>query len=78
MIAQKRAEIAAKMAAMSAGRGGPTSSAASAFNSRVGPTIVPAMTDDLARRVAEAKRKVAEVQNRAAVKDNPYLVCLTF
>lgn len=32
------------------------------------------MSDDLARRVAEAKRKVAEVQSKAALKDNPYLV----
>jgi len=61
------------MAAMSAARGGPVPvpvPALATSNSRVGPTIAPVMTDDLARRVAEAKRKVAEVQNKA----NPYLV----
>ncbi|KAJ3753795.1 pre-mRNA processing factor 3-domain-containing protein [Lentinula raphanica] len=31
------------------------------------------ITDDLARRVAEAKRKVAEYQSKLAVKDNPYM-----
>lgn len=32
------------------------------------------MTDDLARRVAEAKRRVAEAQSKLAIKDNPYMV----
>ena len=31
-------------------------------------------TDDLARKVAEAKRRVAEAQTKLAVKDNPYMV----
>lgn len=31
--------------------------------------------DDLARKVAEAKRRVAEAQSKLAVKDNPYMVC---
>ncbi|KAF8508263.1 pre-mRNA processing factor 3-domain-containing protein [Hysterangium stoloniferum] len=76
LIAQKRAEIAAKMAAITAGRTASINtpvSASAASISRVGPTIPPVMSDDLARRVAEAKRKVAEFQNRVAIKDNPYL-----
>jgi U4/U6 small nuclear ribonucleoprotein PRP3 len=31
-------------------------------------------TDDIARRVAEAKRRVAEAQTKLATKDNPYMV----
>jgi U4/U6 small nuclear ribonucleoprotein PRP3 len=31
-------------------------------------------TEDLARKVAEAKRRVAEAQTKLAVKDNPYMV----
>ncbi|KAF8582545.1 PRP3-domain-containing protein [Ramaria rubella] len=78
LIAQKRAEIAAKMAAINAARGSPSiatpsSASTSASASKPSTPNIPVMTDDLARRVAEAKRKVAEVQNRAAVKDNPYL-----
>ncbi|GJJ10551.1 hypothetical protein Clacol_004778 [Clathrus columnatus] len=75
LIAQKRAEIAAKIAAINSSRGATNtlSSAPSTVVSRVGVTIPPVMSDDLARRVAEAKRKVAEVQNKAALKDNPYL-----
>ena len=34
----------------------------------------PATSDDLLRRVAEAKRRVAEAQTKLAVKDNPYMV----
>ncbi|KIK68851.1 hypothetical protein GYMLUDRAFT_236749 [Collybiopsis luxurians FD-317 M1] len=37
------------------------------------PSTPVAITDDLARRVAEAKRKVAEYQSKLAVKDNPYM-----
>ncbi|KAI0937628.1 hypothetical protein AcW1_010252 [Taiwanofungus camphoratus] len=33
----------------------------------------PTLTDDMARRVAEAKRRVAEAQSKLAVKDNPYM-----
>ncbi|KAF8531348.1 pre-mRNA processing factor 3-domain-containing protein [Gautieria morchelliformis] len=79
LIAQKRAEISAKMAAINAARSSPVvaptpSSSSSVSASKPGtPGVVPVISDDLARRVAEAKRKVAEVQNRAAVKDNPYL-----
>jgi hypothetical protein len=35
----------------------------------------PSAADDLARRVAEARRRVAEAQSKLAVKDNPYMVC---
>jgi U4/U6 small nuclear ribonucleoprotein PRP3 len=35
--------------------------------------VMPNM-DDLARKVAEAKRRVAEAQSKLAVKDNPYMV----
>ena len=31
-------------------------------------------SDDLARRVAEAKKRVAVAQSKLAVKDNPYMV----
>jgi hypothetical protein len=33
------------------------------------------ITDDLVRRVAEAKRRVADAQSKLAIKDNPYMVC---
>ncbi|TFK47568.1 PRP3-domain-containing protein [Heliocybe sulcata] len=33
----------------------------------------PGLDPDLARRVAEAKRRVAEAQSKLAVKDNPYM-----
>lgn len=36
------------------------------------------ITDDLVRRVAEAKRRVADAQSKLAVKDNPYMVCISF
>ena len=35
--------------------------------------VMPNM-DDLARKVAEAKRRVAEAQSKLAIKDNPYMV----
>lgn len=31
-------------------------------------------TDDLAWRVAEAKKRVAEAQSKLSIKDNPYMV----
>jgi hypothetical protein len=80
LIAQKRAEVAAKLAAM-------RSASASAFASPAPHTPVPAHTpspgpsatapghfaEDVGRRIAEA-RKVAEAKNKLAVKDNPYMV----
>lgn len=86
LIAQKRAEIAAKIAAMK--KNVPTASSRSVPASSVAtpsPTSTPApastshsgtpdSTEELLRRVAEAKRRVAEAQNKLAVKDNPYMV----
>ncbi|KAF9564547.1 PRP3-domain-containing protein [Agrocybe pediades] len=110
LIAQKRAEIAAKMAAFQ--RNNPALGAASAPRPPVGlaapvprvpiaaPTLSsktitstpspvissgptpatqasgsgsPAISDDLLRKVAEAKRRVADAQSKLAVKDNPYM-----
>ncbi|KIJ32067.1 hypothetical protein M422DRAFT_35999 [Sphaerobolus stellatus SS14] len=68
LIAQKKAEIMARIATINAGRGGtlniPTTSSA-----RVAQNMPAPQADDVARRVEEAKRKVAEAQSRA----NPYL-----
>ncbi|KAI0330081.1 PRP3-domain-containing protein [Cubamyces sp. BRFM 1775] len=85
LIAQKRAEIAAKIAAMKK-----SASASSSVQPTAAPTPVPAsrvasasastaaspsppIPEDMARRIAEAKRRVAEAQNKLAVKDNPYM-----
>ncbi|KAL6305945.1 pre-mRNA processing factor 3-domain-containing protein [Sparassis latifolia] len=85
LIAQKKAEISAKIAAMRKGLpSGQSSISASPTPSPVvaSPAVVyspptsspsPAVSDDLARRVAEAKRRVAEAQSKLAVKDNPYM-----
>ncbi|TDL18683.1 PRP3-domain-containing protein [Rickenella mellea] len=92
LIAQKRAEIAAKMALMmgkqkqpgSGFASGPTPATATAVPivspAPKIPTVAasqllntPAAADDLARRVAEAKRRVADAQSKIAVQDNPYL-----
>ncbi|KAF8345439.1 pre-mRNA processing factor 3-domain-containing protein [Amanita rubescens] len=53
----------------------PSPSASSRTTSAAGPSGpgTPATSDDLARRVAEAKRRVAEAQTKLAVKDNPYM-----
>lgn len=82
LIAQKRAEIAAKLAAM---RKPPAAAAApvptavptpsSSSVAAPKPLATPSATEDLARKVAEAKRRVADAQSKVAVKDNPYLVC---
>ncbi|KAH6891907.1 small nuclear ribonucleoprotein hPrp3 [Coprinopsis sp. MPI-PUGE-AT-0042] len=86
LIAQKRAEIAAKLAAMknsaAGGSGGPKPSATISS----GPTSATGtprpgsgapggggITEDLARKVAEAKRRVAEAQSKLSVRDNPYM-----
>ncbi|KZT22785.1 PRP3-domain-containing protein [Neolentinus lepideus HHB14362 ss-1] len=92
IIAQKRAEIAAKLAAMKQGSSvaaprvsSPAVPAASSpAPSTPTPTPTPTagraehspspgLDPDLARRVAEAKRRVAEAQSKLAVKDNPYM-----
>lgn len=99
IIAQKRAEVAAKLASMknaALGWTGPSikapvpklpvplpASEASSPSISSGPTPatgspapgLPA-SDDIARRVSEAKRRVAEAQSKLAVKDNPYMVGL--
>ena len=88
LIAQKRAEIAAKIAAMKKSAhlpstSSPMSASAAASPSPIGTPGSPAAgshstspppSDDLGRRVAEAKRRVAEAQSKLAVKDNPYMV----
>ena len=85
LIAQKRAEIAAKMAAMTGKKPtfstGPLSAApiakpgpASTMFIAPQPLATAAATEELARRVAEAKKRVADAQKAMSVKDNPYLV----
>ncbi|KAH8110292.1 PRP3-domain-containing protein [Phellopilus nigrolimitatus] len=78
LIKQKRAEIAAKMAAMTGKKpvfpSGPSKTPAPApAVVAPQPTASASATEDLARRVAEAKRRVADAQSRMSVKDNPYL-----
>lgn len=78
LIAQKKAEIAAKIAAMTKNVPGAVA------KSTPKPSPSPALatppptsgtpTDDIARRVAEAKKRVADEQSKLAVKDNPYMV----
>jgi hypothetical protein len=89
LIMQKRAEITAKIAAMS--KSSPASvtptptpkpslpssvthSPAPAKSHSHSPSPGPLATDDISRRVAEAKRRVADAQSKLAVKDNPYMV----
>jgi len=54
-------------------------SPATASTPRSGASPSPLVSEDLAKRVAEAKRKVAEAQSKLAIKDNPYMVrrCLS-
>ncbi|KIK80456.1 hypothetical protein PAXRUDRAFT_833514 [Paxillus rubicundulus Ve08.2h10] len=79
LIAQKRAEIAAKVAAMKSNPPGlppkPIVAAPVAKNASPPPAAGAATPnmDDLARKVAEAKRRVAEAQSKLAIKDNPYM-----
>ena len=91
MIAQKRAEVAAKLASMknlAAGGSKPAGSVAAPQPIRANATLpakptaastpgtpgTPGASDDLARRIAEAKRLVASAQSKLANKDNPYMV----
>ncbi|EAU81408.2 small nuclear ribonucleoprotein hPrp3 [Coprinopsis cinerea okayama7 len=101
LIAQKRAEIAAKLAAIQKSQGiaakapnlvapapkvpiaAPTAPSKVVLPGTPSPAIstpasgsasgTPGISDDLARRVAEAKRRVAEAQSKLAIKDNPYM-----
>ncbi|SJL03727.1 related to U4/U6 small nuclear ribonucleoprotein hPrp3 [Armillaria ostoyae] len=79
VIAQKRAEIAAKVAAM---RGGGASIAAPTPVKPIASAVPmvksasstpPGLPDDLAKKIAEAKKKVVAAQSKLAVKDNPYM-----
>ncbi|KAG6849896.1 hypothetical protein H0H93_003910 [Arthromyces matolae] len=96
VIAQKRAEVAAKLAVFKNNALGwtppvrapiptkpavplPTVASSASESSRGTPANGSAaapsagVSDDLARRVSEAKRRVAEAQGRLSSKDNPYL-----
>lgn len=92
VIAQKKAEIAAKIAAMGLAKSGsgnstsvstpisiPSTPAPNAnlpakpAGSGAGATALPDK-DEIARRVAEAKRLVAEANTRSAISANPYIV----
>lgn len=98
LIAQKKAEIQAKLAAMknlAAAKAGlpakpnptvaaptprvPIVPATSTSSVVTGAAPSPAtgaatpVSEELARRVAEAKRRVADAQSKLAVKDNPYM-----
>ncbi|KAF5383210.1 hypothetical protein D9615_004952 [Tricholomella constricta] len=98
LIAQKRAEVTAKLAIFKSNTLGwtppirapiptkpvvpiPTVTATPSPSVSSGPTPAtrspasgsPLVTDDIARRVSEAKRRVAEAQSKLAVKDNPYM-----
>ena len=73
LIAQKRAEIAAKLAAMKSAAPTPKPSTPATKSSH-SPSPAPPPVDDLAHRVAEAQRRVAESQSRLAIKENPYMV----
>lgn len=75
LIAQKRAEIAAKLAAMKSAVPTPTSQTPATRSSN-SPSPATPPVDDLSRRVAEAQRRVAESQSRLAIKENPYMVSL--
>ncbi|KAI0819490.1 pre-mRNA processing factor 3-domain-containing protein [Trametes gibbosa] len=87
LIAQKRAEIAAKIAAMKKTASAPSSaqptaaptpsstsaSRVASTSASAAPSPSPPITNDMARRIAEAKRRVAEAQSKLATKDNPYM-----
>ncbi|EPS95311.1 hypothetical protein FOMPIDRAFT_1132721 [Fomitopsis schrenkii] len=81
LIAQKKAEIAAKIAAMTKNAPGavatptppPKPSPSPALATPPPTSGAGTPTDDIARRVAEAKKRVAEAQSKLAVKDNPYM-----
>jgi hypothetical protein len=48
-----------------------------AHTSSPGPSAASAhFAEDVGKRIAEAKRKVSEAQNKLATKDNPYMVFL--
>ncbi|KAI0044786.1 PRP3-domain-containing protein [Auriscalpium vulgare] len=65
LIAQKRAEVAAKLAAMS--RKTP------ALGGLTTHTTSSEEVGDVGKKAIEARRKVTEAQSKLAVKDNPYM-----
>lgn len=79
LIAQKRAEITAKLANMKNAALGPSASASASStprpasdtprSSKSSPVPDP---DELSKRVADAKRRVANAQSKLGVKDNVY------
>ncbi|KAG7443642.1 PRP3-domain-containing protein [Guyanagaster necrorhizus] len=79
LIAQKRAEIAAKVAVMKSGGTNivaptPVKPMASAVPMvKSASSTPPGLPDDLAKKIAEAKKKVVAAQSKLAVKDNPYM-----
>ncbi|CCO37047.1 hypothetical protein BN14_11208 [Rhizoctonia solani AG-1 IB] len=82
LIAAKRAEIAAKLAAFKKTQAGgspapppPASSVAAPVPSNL--PSKPALPDksDIARKIEEAKRRVAEGVAKKAAQENPYLCC---
>lgn len=86
LLAQKRAEIAAKFATMGLKAPGGATTAVKPARAPAPPPISlpakPAATTsvalpdpaELARRVTEAKRRVAEATTKAAMSANPYIV----
>lgn len=77
LIAQRRAEIAAKMASFNAIHGKAPTPASSSVREPAPLPPRPAgagLDPDLARKVAEAKKLVAASLATKAVKDNPYMV----
>ncbi|KAH9941282.1 pre-mRNA processing factor 3-domain-containing protein [Epithele typhae] len=74
LIAQKRAEIAAKIAAMkkSALGGSPATTPASASASATASPSPP-VAEDMARRIADVKKRVSEQQSKLSSRDNPYM-----
>ncbi|KAI0746543.1 pre-mRNA processing factor 3-domain-containing protein [Daedaleopsis nitida] len=77
LIAQKRAEINAKLAAMKKKTVGASSATPTfATPSAAAATSSLPSTDDVARRIAEAKKRLADTQSKLAVKDNPYMSAL--
>ncbi|TFY80658.1 hypothetical protein EWM64_g3352 [Hericium alpestre] len=76
MILQKRAEIAAKLAAMKSSIPGVTPPAAPSPVATPSPSSVspaPSISEDLSRRVREAQKKVLQAHDKLSFKDNPYM-----
>ncbi|KIY67308.1 PRP3-domain-containing protein [Cylindrobasidium torrendii FP15055 ss-10] len=72
LIEQKRKEIAAKLAAMKGSGTLPSSVSSSVVAPKPSPS--PAMSDDIARKIAEAKKKVQSAHSKfaASAKSSPH------